>query len=112
MPVRHNEFRRLQRQAIQLDAHKEKDEGATTYFSEKKLVPRYASVMRIDAPLTEKRTGEKTPFRLWYQANAEQTPPLRFEYQAKSFLRLTFEADPKADTPPVRFAFNTSKEAA
>lgn len=97
---------------FQLDTQKEKDPGATTYFCAKELVPPSGSVMRMNATLTEKRTGEKTPFRLWYQAGAEQTPPLRFEYQAKSFLRLTFEADPMAATPPVQFAFNTSKEAA
>jgi hypothetical protein len=71
-----------------------------------------AGTMRIDALLTENHTGEKTPFRLWYEVNAERTLPLRFEYQAKPFLRLTFEADANADTPPVRFIFKTSKENA
>ena len=90
---------------FRLDGHKEKDEAATAEFLEKKLLPRDASVMRTDALLTEKHTGEKNPFRLWYDANAERTLPLRFEYQAKPFLRLTFDADANADTPPVRFVF-------
>ena len=93
---------------FQLDTQKEKDADATAHFAEKQMVPPAGTVMRMNALLTEKRTGEKTPFRLWYEAGAEQRPPLRFEYQAKSFLRLTFEADAKADTPPVQFALKTS----
>jgi hypothetical protein len=97
---------------FRLDGHKAKDEAATAHFSEKRLLPRDACVMRIDALLTEQQTGEKTPFRLWYEVSAERTLPLRFEYQAKSFLRLTFEADANVDTPPVRFVFKNSKEDA
>jgi hypothetical protein len=97
---------------FRLEGHKEKDDVATAHFAEKKLLPRDACVMRIDALLTEKRTGDKTPFRLWYERDAERSLPLRFEYQAKSFLRLTFEADPNADTPRVRFVFKTSREDA
>ena len=48
-------------------------------------------------------TGVETPFKLWFAADAPQTPPLRFEYQVKSFLRLTFEADPAAPDSPVTF---------
>jgi hypothetical protein len=97
---------------FQLDAQKEQDAAATAYFSGKNLIPSSGNVIRMNATLTEKRTGEKTPFRLWYQAGAGQSPPLRFEYQAKSFLRLTFETDATADTPPIRFAFKTLKEDA
>lgn len=97
---------------FQLDAQKEKDVTATLHFIEKKLVPPSGFAMRLDATLTEKRTGVRTPFRLWYEAGAEQAAPLRFEYQAKSFLRLTFEAAAGADTPPIKFAFKTTKEHA
>ncbi len=95
---------------FQLDAQKERDETATAYFSGRKLIHPAGAAMRLNAILTEKRTGERTPFRLWYEEGAEQAPPLRFEYQAKPFLRLTFETAVKADTPPIRFAFKTSKE--
>jgi hypothetical protein len=78
---------------FQLDTHKEPDPSATAYFLAKNRVPPSTGVVRMNAMLTEKTTGEKTPFRLWYQAGAEQVPPLRFEYQAKSFLGLTFEED-------------------
>jgi len=92
---------------FRMDTQKEKDATASAHFAERKLVPPSVCVMRLDAILTEKRTGAKTPFRVWYAAGAEQAPPLRFEYQAKSFLRLTFEADAAADTPPIRLAFPT-----
>jgi hypothetical protein len=97
---------------FQLDTQKEKDTEATTHFAGRTLIPSSGCVMRLNATLTEKRTGEKTPFRLWYGAGEEEKPPLRFEYQAKPFLRLVFEADAKADTPPIPFAFKTSKEDA
>jgi hypothetical protein len=100
------------RTQFQFDARKEPDLAATNYFSARNLVPPSGSVMRMNALLTEKHTGEKTPFRLWYEADAGQYPPLRFEYQARSFLRLTFEVDPGAITPPIQFVFKTTKEAA
>jgi hypothetical protein len=52
--------------------------------------------MRMNARLHDCTTGVNTPFKLWYEAGSERQPPLRFEYQAKSFLRLTFEYDPVA----------------
>lgn len=92
---------------FRMETQKERDATASAHFAERKLAPPSACVMRLDAVLTEKRTGAKTPFRVWYAAGAEQAPPLRFEYQAKPFLRLTFEADAAADTPPIRLAFPT-----
>ncbi len=64
---------------------------------------------RLNAMLTEKKTGIRTPFRLWFEAGQDGLP-VRFEYQAKSFLRLTFEADAAATAPPIRLAFKGVKE--
>jgi hypothetical protein len=89
---------------FQLDAVKENDAAAGAHFGR--------SVIRLNATITEKHTGIKTPFRLWYEAGSDLSLPIRFEYQAKSFLRLTFEADAKAGAPPIRFAFKSSKENA
>jgi hypothetical protein len=55
-------------------------------------------VIRLGATLHDTVTGVNTPFRVWYEAGSEHLPPLRFEYQAKSFLRLAFEYDPPANT--------------
>jgi hypothetical protein len=38
------------------------------------------------------RTGRETVFRLWLDDNASIVP-VRFEFQPRSFLRLTFEAE-------------------
>jgi hypothetical protein len=97
---------------FRLETRKESDSAATAHFAEKSLLRAGSAVMRLDALLTEKKTGIRTPFRVWYDAGAERSLPLRFEYQARSFLRLTFEADAKAGAPPIRFAFKSSKENA
>jgi hypothetical protein len=94
---------------FQLDGRKEKDAAATEHFSERKLVPPSGCVTRMDSLLTEKRSGVKTPFRIWYNA-AEQMPPLRFEYQARSFLRLTFEVGENSDLPPILFALKAIEQ--
>jgi hypothetical protein len=53
------------------------------------------AVIRLNATVHDCTTGVNTPFKLWYQAGSEYLPPMRFEYQAKSFLRLTFECVPE-----------------
>jgi hypothetical protein len=97
---------------FRLEAQKESDPAAAAHFAEKNLIPAAGAVMRMSATLTEKKTGIKTPFRVWHEADAGCSLPLRFEYQARSFLRLTFEADARAEAPPIRFAFRSSKENA
>jgi hypothetical protein len=39
-------------------------------------------------------TGRETPFRLWLADASDSVLPVRIEFQARSFLRLTFEAVP------------------
>jgi hypothetical protein len=38
------------------------------------------------------RTGSETPFRIWLEEASESIIPVRFEFQPRSFLKLTFEA--------------------
>ena len=90
---------------FQLQTWKGKDPSAGAHFAEKNLAAA-GSVMRLNALLTEQRTGENTPFRLWYQEGSEKMPPLKFEYQARSFLRLSFEADGAAAVPPIHHLLN------
>ena len=78
---------------FRLETQKEADPAAGAHFTSRRLVARPEDVLRLDATLTNQHTGEKTPFRIWYDAGAGHEPPLRFDYHAKSFLRLTFEAD-------------------
>ena len=56
-------------------------------------------MIRINATIRNQATGKTTPFKVWYEAGSGHLPPLRFEYQAKSFLRLTFEFDRTITNP-------------
>lgn len=85
----------------QLRTTREPDNTACAHFAERKLVREGGRVLRLNAVLEEQATGRETPFKVWYEAGAEHLPPLRFEYQAKSFLRLTFEVDSSASCPAV-----------
>jgi hypothetical protein len=90
---------------FELQTWKEKDASAGAHFAAKKLAAA-GSVIRLNALLTEHRSGEKTPFRLWYEEGSEKFPPLKFDYQARSFLRLSFEADGTAAVPPIHHVLN------
>ena len=78
---------------FQLQTTKAPDAAMANRFAERGATSRPAEVVRLNGMLTEHLTGTKTPFRVWYEAGSEGAPPLRFEYQAKSFLRLAFEAE-------------------
>ena len=68
------------------------DGKATAYFRERRLVAKPAEVVRFDGRLRREAGGKETEFRLWIPSGAERPLPLRIEYQAKSYLRLVFEA--------------------
>jgi hypothetical protein len=61
---------------FQLEAVKENDASAGAHYGR--------SLICLSATISEKLTGVKTPFRLWYEAAAEQSLPLRFEYRSYS----------------------------
>jgi hypothetical protein len=44
--------------------------------------------------IRNRRTGKETLFRVWLQNDSDSIVPVRIEFQARSFLRLTFEAMP------------------
>jgi hypothetical protein len=52
-----------------------------------RLVPVHGKIRNL-------RTGKESLFRLWLEAGSSSIVPVRIEYQARSFLRLTFEAIP------------------
>lgn len=91
---------------FQLRTEKEADAGAGAHFISRNILREADRVMRLNATLREHATGRETPFKVWYEAGAEHQPPLRFEYQARPFLRLTFEFDPAAVGPPVSVALD------
>jgi hypothetical protein len=51
-------------------------------------------VTRVSATLQREEGGTLNEFRVWVEEGSARPLPLRIEYQAKSYLRLTFEAIP------------------
>ncbi len=49
-------------------------------------------VTRVSATLQREEGGTLNEFRVWVEEGSARPLPLRIEYQAKSYLRLTFEA--------------------
>ena len=86
---------------FRLDTAKESDAGMGEKMTLRGIGKDAAQVMRLNATLYDFTTRVTTPFKVWYEAGSEHLPPLRFEYQARSFLRLAFEFDPAASGPPL-----------
>jgi hypothetical protein len=54
--------------------------------------------VRLWGAIQHSATLDKTGFRLWFRPEEPGAPPVRFEFQARSFLRLVFEHDPAGFT--------------
>jgi hypothetical protein len=67
------------------------DPRATAHFREHGLIGDDHDVIRIAGRIRHEGGGKETNFRLWFEPG-EMPLPLRIEYQAKSYLRLVFEA--------------------
>jgi hypothetical protein len=50
-------------------------------------------VVRASGKVQREAGGKETQFRIWVEEGNRRPIPLRIEYQAKSYLRLTFEAE-------------------
>ena len=102
-----------------LDA-KPKTSGALIYNGKEFLLhtdkepdsARGAGVMRLSATIHDCASGVNTPFKVWYEAGSEHLPPLRFEYQAKPFLRLTFDCVPEGKTLEIKSGGSGRREDA
>ena len=68
------------------------DPKAAQSFRERGLLSGAAEAIRISGKLQRELGGKETEFRLWIAGGSERPLPLRIEYRAKSYLRLTFEA--------------------
>lgn len=68
------------------------DSKAANFFREQRIIPPGAGVTRISASVRREEGGPPIEFRLWIEKGAQIPLPLRIEYQPKSYLRLTFEA--------------------
>jgi hypothetical protein len=72
--------------------HKAADPRATEYFQKRKLISPGAKVIRASGTVRREAGGKDTQFGIWVEEGNRRPIPLRIEYQAKSYLRLTFEA--------------------
>jgi len=68
------------------------DSKAAAYFRGKHLIGQESAVVRAEGRLRREAGGKETTFQVWVEEGARPLP-LRIEYQPKSYLRLTFEAD-------------------
>ncbi len=75
-----------------LSLRKTADPKATEYFQKRKLISPGAKVIRASGTVRREAGGKDTPFGIWVEEGNRRPIPLRIEYQAKSYLRLTFEA--------------------
>jgi len=50
-------------------------------------------ITQLEGRLRNEKTKESTNFRLWFERGTPNFLPLRFEFKAKSYLRLVFDAD-------------------
>lgn len=76
-----------------LSVQKAHDPKAAASFRERGLIPAGAQVLRASGKVRRESGGKESNFRLWVEEGAAQPLPLRIEYQARSFLRLIFEAE-------------------
>ncbi len=76
-----------------LALEKTPDEKAAASFRQRGLVRSGAGVLRVAGKVRRETGGKDSSFRLWVEQDAARPVPLRIEYQAKSYLRLIFEAE-------------------
>lgn len=76
-----------------LSLQRSQDPKAATYFRGRGLVPKNGDVIKVSCKVRREAGGKESSFRLWVEQGAQRPLPLRFEYQAKSYLRLVFEAE-------------------
>jgi hypothetical protein len=77
----------------QLSFRRSADPKATAQFRERGIIGQSSQVLRASGQVRRESAGKEHNFRLWFEPGTEMPIPLRIEYQAKSYLRLMFEAE-------------------
>ncbi len=70
------------------------DPKAAAVFRARGLLRGSGKALRVEGRLHREEGGKTTDFRLWIEEGDPRPIPLRIEFQPKSYLRLTFEAEP------------------
>jgi len=76
-----------------LSLQRSEDSKATSNFRSRGLLSANARAVRVGGRLRRISGGKETNFRVWIEDGAAEPLPLRIEYQARSYLRLIFEAE-------------------
>jgi hypothetical protein len=79
--------------AYQLSIKQAPDAKAADFFQKRRIIAAGTQVIRAAGKLRRESGGNETEFHLWVAKGEARKLPLRIEYQPKSFLRLTFEAE-------------------
>jgi hypothetical protein len=75
-----------------LDAEKSADNKTSQHLASKNVISSGVTLLRLNGSVLNQESGEKTPFRLWFEKDSDL--PVRFEYKPRSYLNLAFEYVP------------------
>jgi len=78
--------------AYSLSVRRASDPKTTALFRQRRLIDGNTGIIRVTGTLQRQAGGNPIGFRIWVPYPCEHPLPLRIEYQAKSYLRLVFEA--------------------
>jgi hypothetical protein len=76
-----------------LSVQRSPDEKMAALLRERGVLSAGKNLVRLAAKLRRQLGGKETEFRIWVEEGAPKAIPVRIEYQAKSYLRLVFEAE-------------------
>ncbi len=84
---------------FELETWEQPDAVAGKEFAQRSMVASPDDVMRVEGRSKQIDAGKKAAFTLWKNRRDRSGLPLRFEFRPKSYLKLSFEADPSIRPP-------------
>jgi len=78
-----------------LETERKPDQEMGAKLAEKGLTKRPDQIVELKGKIINETLDEDSSFKLWIEDTDGRPLPLRFEYKARSFLRMTFERDPE-----------------
>jgi hypothetical protein len=86
-------------QEFELETSRDPDRKRGEEFAAAGLVKNPAGVLRLEGRSRHMATNSRSSFVIWQDLADPDGLPLRFEFQPRSFLKLTFERDPSIRLP-------------
>ena len=103
---RHNNYNGTYRylaKIYQLQVEKKPDQDVGRRLALEGLTELPETVVELKGTIRELDNNKTTKFKLWIEDTGHPNLPIRFEYKARSFLRVSFERDP-SQQPDARSA--------